>query len=311
MKQGRFAVIDLGTNTFNLLIVEIFHTSKVVLHHDRYVVKIGKGGIQNNVITPEACTRAINAIEYFVQHLNIFKVPSSNIKAIATSAFRNATNGTQLAHDILAKTGINIEIINGDKEAELIYYGVKAAMDIGDEHVLIMDIGGGSVEFIICNSNQILWKKSYEIGAQRLLDMFHDTDPIRLEQIDALYDYLTHHLSDLKHNINIYKPQTMIGSSGTFDTLCEIYSRENELPIDLENDTEYEIPVAYFEKIFRKIIKMNVQERKAIQGMSVMRVDMIVVASCLIDYMLKKFKLKRLKISFYSLKEGVLYLNYN
>ena len=172
MKEGNFAVLDLGTNTFNILIVNIEKNVKTILHHDRVPVKIGKGGIQNNQIIEEACQRAKEALKQFRKLIDQYNVKIEDITAIATSAFRNAINGQALADEIKQETEIEIRIIQGEVEAELIYYGVKGAMKIGEETALIMDIGGGSVEFILCNENHIFWKKSYEIGAQRLLDLF-------------------------------------------------------------------------------------------------------------------------------------------
>lgn len=306
MKDGNYAVLDLGTNTFNLLTVNIDKNVKTIIHHDRVPVKIGKDGIQNKLITEEASIRAIEAVKYFKKSLDFYKV--KNVQAVATSAFRNATNGPLLAERILKETGIEVQIIDGNKEAELIYFGVKSALEIGNEISLVMDIGGGSVEFIICDENHIFWKKSYEIGAQRLLDKFHKQDPILPQSIEEMYHYLDDTLTELKVQMEKLKPKVLIGSSGTFDTLCEIYIQEHNLDYDLESGTEFELPFEYFDSLFHKLITKNVDERKRIKGMSQMRVDMIVVATCLIDYVLSRYSLRRIRTSFYSLKEGLLYL---
>lgn len=307
MKDGVFAVLDLGTNTFNLLIVNLENKVKTILVHERYSVKLGKDGIQNKLITEAASQRALDGLEFFKNIINKYAIPTKNIKATATSAFRNANNGHKLAQRILLLTGIQVEIIDGEKEAELIYYGVKSALDIGEEAVLIMDIGGGSVEFIICNQDYIYWKKSYEIGAQRLLDMFHTTDPISHVDLENMYVYLETSLVELQNQIEIFKPNTLIGSSGTFDTLCEIYINEFNIDYQLETGTEFEIPINYFGEVFYKLITKNLEDRKKIPGMSLMRVDMIVVSVCLIDIVLKNFYINKLRVSFYSLKEGVLH----
>ena len=140
---------------------------------------------------------------------------------------------------------------------------------------------------------------------------FHKTDPINPNAIDDMYNYLSKTLQDLQVQIQIFKPKVLIGSSGTFDTLCEIYIQEFRIDHDLYSATEFEIPINYFGEVFYKLITKNVSDRKLIPGMSNMRVDMIVVAVCLIDYVLKKFYINRLRVSFYSLKEGVLYLMAN
>lgn len=308
MKDGRYAVLDLGTNTFNLLISEIKLGKARILVHERTPVKIGAGGIQNKIIVEEACLRAENAIVDYLEIIKKHKTPIKNVTAIATSAFRNAKNGEQLAQRIFEKTQIKVHIIQGDKEAELIYYGVKAAMKIGQEPVLLMDIGGGSVEFIICNDDEIFWKKSFEIGAQRLFDVYHTTDPIQQSAIEELNYYLDKSLVELKTAVSVYHPKILVGSSGTFDTLCEIFIEEHNIKHDLYDGTEYDLPIHYFGEIFYRLIVKNVTQRRDIKGMSPMRVDMVVVATCLIDYVLRNYLIQRLRVSFYSLKEGVMYL---
>ncbi|MFN0049304.1 MAG: exopolyphosphatase [Cytophagales bacterium] len=306
MKDGNYSVLDLGTNTFNLLTINVEKNVRTIVHHDRVPVKIGKGGIQNKVITDDACQRAVEAIKYFKKSIDELAVLS--VQAVATSAFRNAENGVWLANRIKAETGIDVQIIDGNREAELIYFGVKSAMDIGDEISLIIDIGGGSVEFIICDHNHIFWKKSYEIGAQRLLDKFHTSDPISFDALQDMYHFFDENLVELKEQMQILKPTALIGSSGTFDTLCEIYIQEHKLDYDLESGTEFELPFMYFQQLFKTMVKMPVEERKKIHGMSEMRVDMIVVATCLIDFVLKMHPIKKIRTSFYSLKEGLLYI---
>jgi exopolyphosphatase/guanosine-5'-triphosphate,3'-diphosphate pyrophosphatase len=308
MKEGNFAVLDLGTNTFNILIVNIEGNIKSILAHDRYAVKIGKGGIQDKLITEEASLRALDALIIFRKLIDKYEVKIDHVKATATSAFRNAKNGNELVARIKTETGITVDVIDGDKEAELIYFGVKAAMDIGDDTALIMDIGGGSVEFIICNEHHIFWKKSYEIGAQRLLDRFHTVDPIRPDDIEEMFSYLSETLVELQNQIAVFKPKTLIGSSGTFDTLCEIFIQEFNLDYKLETGTEFELPINYFGELFLKLVSKDLEKRKAIPGMSLMRVDMIVVSICLIDYVLENFYINKIRVSFYSLKEGMLYL---
>ncbi len=308
MKEGKYAVLDLGTNTFNLLITEIKQSKYHILEHLRASVKIGAGGIQNNIITEDACGRAIQTLIDFKKVIDSHRIDENNVTAIATSAFRNAKNGEKLATAIYETSGIKVQIIQGEKEAELIFYGVKAALNIGFEPSLLMDIGGGSVEFIICNNDKIFWKQSFEIGAQRLFDKYQTTDPILQSSIVEMQQYLSLALKPLKEAIEIYHPKVLIGSSGSFDTLCEIFIADHQLEIDLYHGTEYDLPLHYFGEIFYKIITKNVDQRRSIKGMSPMRVDMIVVACVMMDYIIQTFFMQRLRVSFYSLKEGVMYL---
>ncbi|MTI26963.1 exopolyphosphatase, partial [Fulvivirga kasyanovii] len=225
--------------------------------------------------------------------------------AFATSAFRNAVNGEEASNIIFNKTGVDIRIISGAEEAELIFRGVNFALDIGDKPALIMDIGGGSVEFIIGQRDKIFWKQSLEIGAQRLLDLFHTTDPIQPEEIKALENYLSSNLSELLEHIKKHQTDTLIGSSGTFDTLSDIYCEHRSIVKD-EDASEVPLSLEGYFNIHHDLLTKTRDERMAIPGMIEMRVDMIVVASCLISFLLKQHRFSEIRVSTYALKEGVL-----
>lgn len=306
MENRKIAVLDLGTNTFNLIISSLDYSNKITqLYRDRIAVKIGQGGINQQLITPEAQQRAILAVQDFKDTIDKFGV--NEVTAIATSAFRNATNGLELAQKIKAFTGININIIDGNQEAELIYYGVKLALDIGEAPALVMDVGGGSVEFIIGNNKEIFWKQSFEIGAQRLLEKFHKSDPIPAESIVDLNNYLDEKLVDLLTAVKVFQPKVLIGSSGAFDTLTEIEFAKQNVPISIEERAEFELYYDLFLEIYNELISKNKEERKLIKGMIEMRVDMIVVAAILIKFVKDKCEIGKIRVSTYSLKEGVLY----
>lgn len=300
----KLAILDLGTNTFHLLIAEVTEDAYYTLYKEKISVKIGQNGISHGYITPEAEIRAIDAIIHFRSIIKSQGV--TDVFAIATSAFRNAANGYRLAEKICEATGIKVKIISGDREAELIYHGVKKALQIGQETSLILDIGGGSNEFIICDERHIYWKGSFEIGAQRLVDVFHGHDPILMEDMAKLEHYLDCTLEPLAAAVEFYKPKVLIGASGAFDTLNEIYRQENAIEI-FYYETEFEMPAQKFHEIHKEIISKNKEDRLKIPGMIEMRVDMIVVASCLINFIIRKHHFNRIRTSAYSLKEGVLH----
>ena len=302
--DDKIAVIDLGTNTFHLLLALIENDTFRALYKEKIAVKIGQGGINEGYITEEAKGRAFVAMEKFKDRIDQEGI--RKVYATATSAIRNAKNGVEFTHEILERTGISIRIIDGEQEANYIHYGVSKAVRFGNEASLIMDIGGGSIEFIICNNNEVFWKGSFEIGAQRMLDKFHYHDPIHKEEIENLEKYLEANLIRLDKAIRKYKPVSLIGSSGTFDTLSDIYTFENNLERDPDL-TELPLPLEKYFEIHEEIIHKDKNERLAIPGMIELRVDMIVVASCLINFILRKYKILNLRVSTYALKEGLLF----
>jgi exopolyphosphatase/guanosine-5'-triphosphate,3'-diphosphate pyrophosphatase len=299
----KVAVIDMGTNTFHLLLVETKEGDFNVIHRERVAVRVGEKGINKGMITEEAAQRALNTLQDFKE-----KIVAHGIKqvfATATSAIRSAANGQELVDKIKKQTGIQTRVISGLQEAEYIYYGVTKALRIGQDPGLIMDIGGGSIEFIIGTDKQLLWKQSFEIGGQRLMELFHMNDPIQQPEIDELCGYLEGKLQELFDACEQYRPKTLIGSSGTFDTLSDIYREAASIQLAGEH-TELPLTMEALQTIHHDILSKTRAERLAIPGMIPLRVDMIVVAMVLIQYILKKCDLNEIRVSAYALKEGVL-----
>lgn len=303
----RVAIIDLGTNTFHLFIVEIDGTKINTLYKEKIAVKIGKNGISKGKIATDAKKRAIHTLKIFRTVIDLFEV--HHVKGVATSAIRSAKNGQELIDEIKEKTAIEIETISGTKEAELIYRGVQAAMDVPESPQLVVDIGGGSVEFIIGTRHEILWRQSFEIGAQRLLDKFHQVDPIPEASMHALDKFLKKNLCELLEAIEKHQPTGLIGCSGTFDTLIEVYLKKQRQQRDLESKIQV-LPVSHFELIHQDFITKSREERLEIPGMVTMRADMIVVASCLIKFVLNHLNTETITACSYALKEGLLYSSF-
>ncbi|MBD1366401.1 exopolyphosphatase [Mucilaginibacter sp. ZT4R22] len=300
----RIAVMDLGTNTFHLLIAEGSAGDFKVIHHQTEAVKIGEGGINKGIIQQAAFTRGIKAMQDFKKHID--GAGATEVRAIATSALRSAANGNDFIAEVEAKAGIQIEIINGDQEAAFIYEGIKASGVLTNENALIIDIGGGSVEFIIGNNKEVLWKQSFEIGAARLMDKFHKTDPIPVISIKAMTAYLNQHLGPLFIAAMEYKPATLIGSSGAFESFAEVIDLEKGKPFDLKKIKAYEFDTDDLLDIIERLIKSTHAKRAATKGIIPVRVDMIVTASLLTIYIMQKVGLVNVSMSTYSLKEGVL-----
>lgn len=301
------AVIDLGTNTFHLLIAEQATDGKPrTLHRETFVAKIGQGGISHGFLTEEAFSKTLDALEGFRKRINQFGIALPDVFATATSAIRNARNGPRLVEEINSRTGIRVQVISGDQEAEYIYYGVRAAVPLGEQTSLVMDIGGGSVEFILCNADRIYWKRSFEIGAQRLLDRYMTTDPISPASIGRLHDYLDETLIPLTNAVHQYQPVRLVGASGTFETFCAIRSASDGNVLDAEALVEAELDLTDFRVILAQLLQKDRAGRLSMPGMLPMRVDMIVVASCLLDFVLRKYRLTEIRVSGYALKEGVL-----
>lgn len=304
MDNKRIAVMDLGTNTFHLLIAEGPADNLTEIFHINEGVKLGEGGINKGIIQPEAFARGVATMKRFRNYIDANSV--TDIRAVATSAIRNAANGQDFIREVKEQAHIDIELINGEQEAAYIYEGINASGCLTDDNALIMDIGGGSVEFIIGNNDEVLWKQSFEIGAARLMDKFHQIDPIPVQSIKELTQYLNIQLSDLFLAASKYKPKTLIGSSGAFESFAEVIELEKGKNFDLKKTKVYEFDIDDLLDLIERFIKSTHSQRAKMKGVIPVRVDMIVVASLLTIYMMQKMGLADVTMSTYSLKEGVL-----
>lgn len=296
------AIIDMGTNTFHLMLATITDDGFRINYREKVPVKIGVGGITQGYITNEAIERAVATMTNFKNTMADAGIATA--LAFGTSALRNAKNGALVIKRIEKETGIKTRIINGLEEAEYIYKGARAAIEMGSEKSLIMDIGGGSVEFIIGNEKEIFWSHSFEIGGQRLLEKFQKHDPIAKEEVESLFSFFTDELGLLLTELKKHKPLTLIGSSGTFDTLSDIYCWKNNLPLRETPETPFDMKA--FDDIYEELLMKDRAARMQVPGMIEMRVDMIVVACCLIKFLLVNYSFNQIRVSSYSLKEGVL-----
>ena len=307
MHSHRLALIDLGTNTFHLLIVELPvapETKPLVLLRTKVGVRLGEGGISQGEITPEAYARALHTLAGFREEMELHGV--SETRATATSAMRVTRNGPDLVRDIFAQTGIEVSVIDGDREAELICAGIRQAVPLGPEPHLLLDIGGGSVEFIIADDTTIFWKQSFEIGAQRLLDKFFP-DPSGVfpaEAVAAEQRYLNTVLEPLIEAVRRYRPVGLVGASGSFDSLADMQGGQLRPEADLPPYTE--LALSSFQANYRHLLAGNHAQRAALPGIMPMRANMLVVASVLIDYVLGITEITRIRASAYALKEGLL-----
>ena len=296
------AIIDLGTNTFHLMLFYFENDNLIVFDKKQVVVKLGEGGINQKTIAPKAFDRGINALKYFKEVLNENNV--AHVKCFGTSAIRNAMNGKSFIEQAKILTDLDIHIIDGNIEADLISTGVIYTLDNNINEGLIMDIGGGSVEFVIFKNNERVWHRSYEIGVARLLENFHQNDPISLGEIDSLEIFLEVELEELLNEIENANVFSLIGSAGTFESLIML-SESNTQITDLLD----EISLQDFYKIYETIINSSLNGRKEMEGLEDYRIEMIVVAVVLIKFIIQKGKMKTIFCSKYSLKEGAAILH--
>ncbi len=301
----RIAILDLGTNTFNLLVAEPSDEKGLqIIHSSKEPVKLGQGGINDHKITPEAFARGITAIEKHYKKINTYK--ANKIYAYATSAIRDAHNGKDFLNEIDHRFDLYVNIIPGEREAELIYKGVRQSHNFEREKVLILDIGGGSIEFIIADHKRIYWKYSFDLGMARLLDKFGPADPVTPENIEQIEEYLDKELTPLYQAVRQFHPKALVGASGAFETFSALLANRIPGRYHLNGDRAREISIDDYCELHDMLLRSTTGERMNMEGMEPVRVDMIVLATIFVNFTIGKCGITRFIQSDFSLKEGVM-----
>ncbi len=295
--NNTYAVIDLGTNTFHLLAVkEEKDGSLSQIHKERIYVKLAESGIET--IGEAAFNRGLNALKKFDTILKEHQV--QKIKAFGTAALRTASNGKKFTQQVKKELGIDIEIIPGKEEARLIHQGVMLAIGKQKEPILIMDIGGGSVEFIIADNEKVIWSDSFPIGVAVLFRKFHHNEPITKEEKININNFLNEQLTPLLEQIQRSPLKILVGASGTFDVLEAIIAGTKNTPYSTN------IWAKDFFPLYDELIEKNLEERLLMPNIPDQRADLIIVALELLRFIIEKVRIERITISDFAMKEGIL-----
>lgn len=291
----RRAVIDLGTNTFNLLIAEI--ATRRVLFQTKEGVALGMDGINENRIGDAAMTRAFVALQYFKQLCVQWEV--DYIRAIGTSALRDATNSDEFVMKVAKELNIKIEIISGLQEAQFIYNGVKLTHEFTTP-ALIMDIGGGSTEFIASDVGGPILAQSFDIGVSRMFQLFDCQDPFSQEDVANIEAYLQQKCGSF---FNQALPSVLIGASGSFETFYELMEEK----IFQAECNAIHVDKLGFEQMLERVIASTQAERDLNAHIIPIRKRMAPLAAIKTRWVIQQAKIQQIYISPYSLKEGVLF----
>ena len=294
----KIAVIDLGTNTFHILIVEMDsnHSSWKEIYRERKYIHLAEDGI--DTIGMKAFQRGIDALQSFSKTCRSHQV--TKIKACGTAALRTASNGSQFVEKAKNLCGLSIETIDGLKEANYIALGVQLAVPQSQRSKLIMDIGGGSVEFILVRNQKLVWSQSFPIGVAVLKKKFHHSDPISADELNNLKSFLGKHLAPLKSILNSESSLDLIGASGTFDVLQKMISQ-----LDFGKNFSH-LELNEFEPLAKELIHMDLMKRNIFPNLPTERAELIVVALILIQHILQIHSFQNLFVSNYAMKEGIL-----
>lgn len=298
----RIAIIDLGTNTCNLLIAEIVNGEFEILHQSKQLVKLGDDKIKQNEISPEATQRTVDSFKQHKKYIQEFGV--EQVRVIATSAVRTAENKVSYLEKLGEESGWLVKLVSGEKEAELIFKGVLLAFENISNPSVILDIGGGSNELILANEKEQIWKESQPTGMARIINSFPISDPINNSEIKQIQNYFVEkHIAAFK-NCKEKAVETLIGCSGAFDTVADLI---DGVCSGEKARVSQEILVVDFYTVYERLIKSTREERLQMTGMDFVRVDLIVPAVILIESLISRIGISKIIQTDFALREGVLF----
>lgn len=301
MSGDKIASIDLGTNTARLLIGSC-KDGRIERHHvARRITRLGGGFTRESGIARDAAERTLAAMTDFAGTLQAFNVDA--LRAVATSAVRDAVNRESFCSEIKAASGITLEVIPGDLEGWLTLRGVVSGLDVRPETLLVFDIGGGSTEYTLAKGNDILFTRSLPLGVVRLTEGKGSVAAIS-DKIDRELIALA---SDLKAAglTGLLPEATLVGTAGTATSLAAIDI--GLVDYDYRQVNNHQLTATGISAIFDRLLPLSPAARlRQITGLERGREDLIVAGTLLTLKSMALLGLQSLKVSDFGLLEGVL-----
>jgi exopolyphosphatase / guanosine-5'-triphosphate,3'-diphosphate pyrophosphatase len=297
------AVIDCGSNTFNLLVGKISDGKLQVIHSERRPVLLQASKTANGEISGAGCQRAVDTLHEYKNIADRFEV--EELRCLATSVFRKATNGNALTDRIKTETGIDIEVISGENEAEFIFQGIKSTDVLSKGVSLIMDIGGGSTEFVLSEQGDRLHTWSFEIGATRLIQEIQPSDPFSQRDIIRSSNFIQETIAPMKEILKHYRINQLVGASGFFDTLGDLEWSKTDLSENLKPVSlvmERDVYTSWREQL----MGLTIEQRSSWEHIPLFRASLLPMGFCLVDTILQETGINTVICSSHALKEGAL-----
>lgn len=303
------AAIDIGTNSVHMVIVRVDKTlpAFTIIAREKDTVRLGERDPKSGKLTEESMKRAIAALKRCQDLARSFNV--EQIIAVATSATREASNGNEFLERIQQEVGISVDLISGYEEARRIYLGVLSGIDFQNQPHVVIDIGGGSTEFILADSHEPRFLSSTKVGAVRLTREFVTTDPISPLEFAYLRAYIRgtieRPIDELRTHLRPSERPRLIGTSGTIETLATIHAIEKfgEAPNPLQG---YEMSRKDIREMVRRFSAMTYEERFAVPGLSDKRAEIIVAGAVILLEAMTMLRIEAITICERALREGMI-----
>jgi exopolyphosphatase/guanosine-5'-triphosphate,3'-diphosphate pyrophosphatase len=305
MKAVRRAVIDVGTNSIKLLVADVSGREVRPVHEESRQTRLGKGFYATHQLQPEAVAHTAAVVWEFAE---IAREKNADfLRVIATSAVRDAVNPADLTTAILRASDLKVEIISGEREAELVFQGVCTDPELAKEHLLLLDVGGGSTEFILGQGLHQHFAQSFPMGTVRLLEISPHSDPPTRDEFTACRDWIVNFLRsevrpklepalrrEIKHGSQAGGIQ-LVGTGGTTSILARM-----EKKMDRFDRERIESTVLSREQITahrQHLWGLPLAGRKEIPGLPKLRADVILTGVLIYEAVMEEFEFRQLRVS--------------
>ena len=314
----RVAALDLGTNTFLLLIAEVENGEiRQVLHDEVRVIRLGQGVGESRLFHVEALERAEIAFQDYAAIIRKFQ--PSKVLACATSAARDVHN-KQALFDIAARAGIPLEIISGEREAELTFFGTLKPQSKSEESTpksaaspaisghtqIVIDVGGGSTEFILGDGRGIRVRKSYDVGAVRLTESLITQHPISQKEKIQMWEVINHKFLDIRRVFEVdaseMHSRNVIAVAGTPTTLAALDLQQS---FNAEKIEGYVLTRVQIQNWIDRLSPMTIDQRSQLAGMEPKRADVIVAGAMILAAACDKLAATSVEVSTRGLRFGI------
>lgn len=296
----RMAAIDIGTNSMRLIVAEPLRGGNYrILDEEKESTRLGENLAKTGKLDPRAIEKSLGALRRMKQIAEGFQV--SELKTIATCAVREAANGEDFVRRAQEELGIQIEVIGAQQEARLAFASVQRAFDLTNQHVAVVDIGGGSTEIVLAFGDLVEAVYTTQLGAVRLSEVY--TDTATPEGFAALVDGIDRHLR--KHTKNpVFVPHILFGSGGTFTSLAAMVMAakgQDAMPV-----RGYLVSRAEVRHLLDRLRKIPVKDRASVPGLSPDRADIIVAGLAIIDRVMERFEVNSVQVHNRGVRDGLL-----
>lgn len=298
------AAVDVGTNSLHLVVARVLPNRRFeVLASEKEVVRLGSGSGDMKQLSPAAIERGVACLARFRQMAEVF---GAELRAVATSAVREAENAAEFLAAARRDAGVEVEVVSGVEEARLIHLGVLQALPVYDRQLLLIDIGGGSTEFLVGKGGEMLWARSLKLGAIRLTERFFPDGRVSAKRIARARQFLLSFLTPTAGEIRGHGFDVAAGSSGTIENLAVVaaHLRDGTPPVSING---YELTRSDLDRAVRELLAApTAAERAKVPGVEPRRADIIAAGAVLLQVTFEVLELEALTVSAYALREGIL-----